>query len=634
MASVGETTNDEAAAVWVPLEQLRAWDQNPRNNAAAVAKVAASIKRFGFGAPIVARAADRQIIAGHTRLMAARKLGLNQVPVRFLNLDPVEARLLSLADNKLGEIAEWNEPELGKILAELKLEDADLLATGFDAKEVDRLLAQLNATALADVVEPPLPETPEVARSVPGEVYELGPHRLMCGDSTKPEDVLKLMAGERSPLCATDPPYLVDYDGTNHPQSFERTQAGKDNNKHWDAYVDPQTGVDFFTRFLRVALDHALTDTPAIYQWHASRRQVLVEQAWTQNHLLLHQQIIWVKPRPVLTRSHYMWQHEPCFYGWIEGRPPRRRPPLGGECSTVWTIDGEHEGIHPTQKPLTIFERPITYHTEANEIVYEPFSGSGSQLIAAARTGRRCYAMELAPEFVDVARIRWTRFAKRCRRRSWARRSCRGARTCRARVMSSRSTKGESASGETIVRGRKPKLTWQVQQQVVQFLRTGATLEAAAGAVGIHRTTLQRWLEKGDHDTRGRYHNFFAEVTKAQSEFEIRSQATILKAAQTDWKAAAWGLERRFPERYGKQFNAGLRTGLEQLLNHLQCVLPAEAFDAVLKSLELAPANAEAPKDRSKIRQQMEEKLQRLADEYEARRDARKSAGSDAAGGG
>lgn len=403
----------EAAAIWVPITELKPWDKNPRSNAAAVAKVAESIKRFGFGSPIVARTADRQIIAGHTRILAAQKLGLTHVPVRFLDLDPVEARLLALADNKLGEIAEWNYPELAQVLADLKLEDADLLASGFDDEELDRLFAELNAANLHDLVEPPLPAIPKIARSESGQVYELGSHRLMCGDSTNADDVQKLMGSERSPLCATDPPYLVDYNGTNHPQSFEREQAGKDNNKQWDAYVDPKASVEFFAKFLRVALAHALTESPATYQWHASRRQALVEEAWKQNGLLLHQQIIWVKSRPVLTRSHFMWQHEPCFYGWIEGHPPRLRPPVSGDCSTVWTIDGEQDGIHPTQKPLEIFERPMGYHTHAGEIVYEPFSGSGSQLIAAARTGRRCYAMELAPEFVDVARIRWTNFAKK-----------------------------------------------------------------------------------------------------------------------------------------------------------------------------------------------------------------------------
>ena len=403
---------NEAAAVWLPVADLQPWAKNPRKNAAAVAKVADSIKRFGFGAPLLARAADKQVIAGHTRLLAAKQLGLKHVPVRLLPLDPADAQLLALADNRLGEIAEWDDEALARVLAELKAEGADLAATGFPESDIDAILAQLNAANLADVVEPPLPEVPKVAKSKLGEVYLLGSHRLMCGDSTNVDHVRQLMDGERAALCASDPPYLVDYDGTNHPQSFEREKMGKDNNKHWDAYIDPSSSVEFFSAYLRVALAHALTENPAIYQWHASRRQALVEAAWKANGLLFHQQIIWVKSRPILTRSHFLWKHEPCFYGWVEGKPPPLRPEVSGENTTVWNIEGEQDGIHPTQKPLEIFTRPIGYHTRAGELVYEPFSGSGSQLVAAAKTGRRCNAMELAPEYVDVARIRWTNFAR------------------------------------------------------------------------------------------------------------------------------------------------------------------------------------------------------------------------------
>jgi DNA modification methylase len=220
------------------------------------------------------------------------------------------------------------------------------------------------------------------------------------------------MDGQRAIMMNTDPPYLVNYTGEDHPQSFERKKDGKSNNKNWDAYKDPKTSVDFFASFIRLALQHALIENPACYQWHASRRQALVEAAWTANGLLLHQQIVWVKSRPILTHSHYLWQHEPCFYGWIEGRPPALRPPVSGECSTVWAINGENDGIHPTQKPVEIFERPIKYHTQVGDIVYEPFSGSGSQIIAAAKLGRRCFAMELEPAFVDVARRRWTTYAR------------------------------------------------------------------------------------------------------------------------------------------------------------------------------------------------------------------------------
>jgi len=168
--------------------------------------------------------------------------------------------------------------------------------SGFDEAEVAQLLGELHSEDLADVEEQPLPALPKKAQSARGEVYQLGPHRLMCGDSTKADDVLKLMAGERAALCATDPPYLVDYDGDNHPQSFEREKAGKDNNKSWDAYVDPSSSVEFFSSFLRVAIAHALVENPAFYQWHASRRQALVEAAWTENGLLFHQQLICPAP--------------------------------------------------------------------------------------------------------------------------------------------------------------------------------------------------------------------------------------------------------------------------------------------------------------------------------------------------
>ena len=178
--------------------------------------------------------------------------------------------------------------------------------------------------------------------------------------------------------------------------------------KHWDDYVDPETSVAFFTDFLRIALAHCTERVP-VYQWHATRRQALVEEAWRENGLLVHQTIIWAKSRGVLTHSHYLWSHEPCFYGWREGfMPEKDRRPDPSE-RTVWNIDqqGQNDGIHPTQKPLEIFERPIVSHTRRGEVVLEPFSGSGSQIIAAQRHGRRCFAMELSPAFVDAAVLRW-----------------------------------------------------------------------------------------------------------------------------------------------------------------------------------------------------------------------------------
>jgi DNA modification methylase len=209
------------------------------------------------------------------------------------------------------------------------------------------------------------------------------------------------MDGERAVLMATDPPYLVDYRGGNHPQSWANRAEVKD--KHWDDYVDPDQASDFFASFIRVALKEALSDRPAIYQWHAARRSILVEQAWLSNKLLVHQQIIWKKSRPVLGRQHFMWQHEPCLYGWVQGKIPRLRPP--NNATTIWDVNqrGESDGIHPTQKPAELFVRPMQWHTRSGGVVFEPFSGSGTSIIAAEMTGRRCFALEISPSFVDVA---------------------------------------------------------------------------------------------------------------------------------------------------------------------------------------------------------------------------------------
>jgi DNA modification methylase len=212
----------------------------------------------------------------------------------------------------------------------------------------------------------------------------------------------------------TDPPYLVNYQGGNHPQSWHNKAEVKD--KHWDDYQEGD-GADFFARFIEVALAEALTPNPAIYQFHASSRQALVEQAWKQNGLLVHQQLIWVKTRAVLTHSHYMWQHEPCFYGWVQGTPPSRKPPAN--ATTIWPVDqaGDSSGLHPTQKPVELIQRMVEYHTRPGEAIYEPFAGSGTAIVAAELTGRVCYAQELSPAFCDVIVQRWQELTGKTARR-------------------------------------------------------------------------------------------------------------------------------------------------------------------------------------------------------------------------
>ncbi len=388
----------------VPLDSLHADPSNARlHDDRNVAAITASLARFTQVEPLVVQAGTNRVIAGHGRLVAMRELGWTACDVVELAVDDLTATSLGIALNRSAELASWDEPTLGKLLRELQSAGA-IDGIGFADGEIEELLSgleDLNASELEDPGAGPLPEQP-VTRD--GDLWLLGDHRLLCGDSTNAEHMARLMNGEKAALLATDPPYLVDYQGGNHPQSWSNKPDVKD--KHWDSYVDPQSGLEFFAAWLRVALPHCRDDVP-IYQWHATRRQMLVEQAWQANGLLAHQTIIWVKSRPVLTHCHFLWQHEPCFYGWREGHMPERRPEPSAR--SVWDVDqqGEQDGIHPTQKPVELFRRPIGWHTLRREVCLEPFSGSGTQIIAAEEQGRRCFAMELAPGFVDVAIRRW-----------------------------------------------------------------------------------------------------------------------------------------------------------------------------------------------------------------------------------
>jgi DNA modification methylase len=373
-----------------------------------LAAIEASLRAHGQRKPIVVK--DGIVIAGNGTLRAARKLGWRTIAcVEYEGPDAL-AHAYSIADNRSAEQATWDADLLASALQ--SADAAGLIdATAFDRGAADEILAAALARAAPQGEDPGPEDPPARAVSKRGEVYLLGPHRLLCGDSTDSDDVKLVVGRNRSALMATDPPYLVDYDAQNHPQSFS-SRGRTTQNKNWDAYKDPEAGVAFFSKFLEVAIEHALEDGFTLYQWHASRRSDLVVRAWEQNGLLTHQSIVWVKGRPVLTRSHFMWQYEPCWYGWKQGSPPPRRPPTNQ--SNVWPISqkGQQDGIHPTQKPVEIFEWPISWHTAPGDFVYEPFCGSGSQLIAAAKLGRRCLAIEIEPAFCDVIRRRWTKYAR------------------------------------------------------------------------------------------------------------------------------------------------------------------------------------------------------------------------------
>jgi len=370
-----------------------------------------SIKEFGMIDPVIARREDKTVIGGHQRLLAARRLGYKKVPVVLVDLTVEQSRLLNIALNKIS--GSFDQELLARLLEDLnRVPDMDLTLSGFEEDELKKLLKNLNAREKREHLETfDLDQAVKAAQSTPvakrGDIWLLGDHRLVCGDSTSVDDVARLMNGEKASLMATDPPYLVDYTGDNHPQSHHNKASTKD--KNWDEYHDSETSVKFYTDFLKLGLAH-LKENSAVYQWHAAQRQKLVQEAWDDCGLLFHQQIIWVKARGVLTHSHYLWSHEPCLYGWVQGKPPTKKPPSGER--TVWQLDqqGSSMKIHPTQKPVELFMRPIEYHTEVGDICYEPFLGSGTQIIAAEKLGRCCYAMEQEPLYVDIARFRWEAF--------------------------------------------------------------------------------------------------------------------------------------------------------------------------------------------------------------------------------
>ncbi|MCY4107745.1 MAG: site-specific DNA-methyltransferase [Chloroflexi bacterium] len=403
----------ELSVVHLPIDDMRPDPANPRRiSDSELDSLTRSMRRFGFVDPVIARREDKTVIGGHQRLLAARRLGLASVPVILLDLSDEQARLLNLALNRIS--GSWDRELLARLLAELdETPEIDVSLSGFDDDEVAKLLKSLDAQDKRERIEHFDPEAAlnaaqSNAVAQPGDLWRMGDHRLLCGDSTDVGAVGRLFGEKRASLMATDPPYLVDYSGGS--DSASRSNRGDpDRAQHWDDYRDPASSVEFYFKFLTAGLTHLVSHS-AVYQWHAHRRQALVEEAWTKAGLLVHQQIIWCKSRGVLTRSFFLWQHEPCFVGWVEGKMPKRKPP--SNVSTIWNVDQRFEqmGIHPTQKPVELFIRPIEYHTEPGEIVYEPFSGSGTQIIAAERTGRVCFAVEQAPAYVDVAVKRWEAF--------------------------------------------------------------------------------------------------------------------------------------------------------------------------------------------------------------------------------
>lgn len=384
----------EAAAEWVETMSLRPWAENPRQNDDAVKPVMESIKRFGFAAPIVARAADREIIAGHTRWRAAQALGLPRVPVRFVDLDPADAHLLALADNKLNEKAEWDDAAVARILSEFSLDDAAL--AGWDQKELDALADSLIDEGDQPVEEDEPPPVPVEAVTKPGDLYELGEHRLLCGDSTVAKDVERVLAGRQADIVWTDPPYGVAYVGKTKDALTIENDA-----------LDAASLREFLGKALGLACKHSKPG--AAWYVAAPSGDLFAEFGYVLGREQLgiwKHTLVWVKDVFVLGRADYHYKHESIFYGWKPG---------GGHYfvadrtqDTVWEIPRpKRNAEHPTMKPVELVARALRNSSRKGDLVFEPFGGSGTTLIAAEQTGRVAAVIEKSPQYCDVIVKRW-----------------------------------------------------------------------------------------------------------------------------------------------------------------------------------------------------------------------------------
>lgn len=396
---------DLPPAIWVETQKLKPWAKNPRKNDHAVDKVCASITRWGFGAPLIARRENGEIIAGHTRLKAALKLKLKMVPVRYLDLSEEQAHQLALADNKLGEEASWDDQALIDILSAWSPQDRDL--AGWSDKDMAAL--ERAAGVGGDVKEDAAPEPPANPITKLGDIWRLGRHVLICGDSTDPTTHLKLrmLNGERAfGLMVTDPPYGVSVTGGTHDPRDPNYRKGPDRKTIEN---DELTGAAL-ERFLRDAFTGAaavLTPGASWYVWYAGTESQAFLSAAEVLGGFKHQ-LVWVKPNFVFGRSDYHYRHEPCLYGWTPGQGHAW---LGGrKQSSVFDLprdDAVGELKHPTVKPVGLYAISIRNHLGTDGTLIDPFSGSGPAFSAAEQLERSCYGIELSPGYCDVIVERW-----------------------------------------------------------------------------------------------------------------------------------------------------------------------------------------------------------------------------------
>jgi DNA modification methylase len=420
--------NVQPEIVEVKVADLNPAPYNPREiSEGAYSGLKHSLEKFGYVGLIVVNKRNMRIVGGHQRYKILQEYDVESVKVIMVDLNEIEeqAMNLTLNNNEIG--GEWTA-SLIPLIERLRKEASDDYIN-LRLKELRESVGDMGVENIGDgrTLPDDIPEPPKETITKKGDLWILGDHRLLCGDSTTDEDVLRLMDGHKASLFATDPPYCVDYTGANRPN------GGRDWSNVYHE-IDIPDAIDFMRKFLTVGLKQ-IKEKTAVYMWHASKRRSDIEGLCKEIGVLIHQEIVWVKPCVILTFSFYSWRHEPCLLMWIKGQRPEYKPknksigsvwtvdflrsgdPTTPEYHTdVWELDWEgkkrNPGIdHPTVKPTEVFAIPMRVHTIPGDICYEPFSGSGSQIIAGERLNRRVFAMEIEPVFCDVAVRRWEEFS-------------------------------------------------------------------------------------------------------------------------------------------------------------------------------------------------------------------------------
>lgn len=383
------------AVEYRPISELIPYARNSRTHSdVQVAQIAASMKEFGWTNPILIDD-EGVLIAGHGRLLAAQMLKMDEVPtITIAGLSDAQKRALVIADNKLAMNAGWDIDLLKVELSDLEASGFDLDLTGFSFDELEKLLAPAAEEGLTD--PDAIPEAPAFPVAEPGDVWLLGRHRLVCGDSTSADDVAKALNGVSPHLMVTDPPYGVNYDPS------WRSKALKDGADRAEGKVKNDDRADWSEAW-------ALFPGDVAYVWHAMKTSGVVYDSLIASGFNIRSEIVWVKNRLVLSQGDYHPKHESCWYAvkstgkghWAAGR----------DQTTVWEIEHQKsETGHGTQKPVEAMKRPIENNSSPGQAVYEPFSGSGTTIIACEMSGRTCHALELDPAYIDVAVTRWQEF--------------------------------------------------------------------------------------------------------------------------------------------------------------------------------------------------------------------------------